>query len=265
MPFKLNESVDRLEFERHHNTEDQYIEELRERGLILDIDNVTVDAEQLVLRTFQCNTDYCVKCKGTGSAKEFKGSCCTDLQVDMTRPEVDKIVEMGKLARAKLNLPKSHPLSEIVDRILGHRITEISDENELHLIHRRNERCVMSWMEGDTLRCSINTLCDRLGLDLIEFKPDPCFLFPLHYTEYRKGAYLVSLLTKETESWIEQHSIVGRLRCLSKPEPGAPPAYVSLRYELEYIFGKKFYRELARQAKPILAEFADAASRNGSG
>ena len=264
MPYKLNDTVDRLEFERHHNTEDQYIEELRERDLILDVDNVTVDAEQLVLRTFQCSTDYCVKCKGSGSAKEFKGSCCTDLQVDMTQPEVDKLIEMAKLAREKLNLAKSDPLNEIVGRILGHRITEISEDNELHLIHRRNERCVMAWMEGDTLRCSINTLCDRLGLDLTEYKSDPCFLFPLHYTEYRKGKYLVSLLTTETQSWIEQHASVGRLKCLKTPEPGAPPAYVSLRYELEYVFGKKFYRELARLAKPVLQRHRDGTSANGA-
>ena len=66
-------------------------------------------------------------------------------------------------------------------------------------------------------------LTAALGLDLREYKPDPCFLFPLHYSEIGRNAYLISVLSEETRYWIEQHQTVGKLRCLRAPQPGSPP------------------------------------------
>lgn len=264
MPYKMNQLVDEREFRRHNAKERNYMKGLRERGLLIEIDNIAVDAEQLVLRTFQCNSDYCVRCTGNGGAKQFAGSCCTDLQVDLTADEKQKLLEMAKLARRKLNLNRTDPLNEIVDRVLRDRFTEIDeDDGELSLLHRKSGRCVLSWMDGGTLRCSINTLTDRLGISLTEYKPDPCYLFPLHYSEFDKGHYILSVLSSDTRDWIDQHACVGKLKCLRVPEPGAPPAHVFLRGEIEHLLGKKFYRELDRLAQPILEDYFGKVATNG--
>lgn len=261
MAYKINPVVDEAEYDRHHNQERFYADMLRERGLLLELDNILVDAEQLVLRTFQCNTNYCVRCTGSGKGKTFRGSCCTDLQVDVTVKEKQKLFQLAKMAEAKLTLGPKDPLRRVVDDILADRIIELNDEHELVLEHKKNEACIMSWMDGSTLRCSINSLCTELDLDLTEYKPDPCFLFPLHYGQVGANDFLLSVLCTETRDWIGQHAIVGKLACLRKPEPGSPPAYEFLRGEIEYVFGKRFYRDLDMAARPILKEYC----MNGTG
>jgi hypothetical protein len=266
MQYQVSQRVDELEFRRHHTREVHYIGELREKELLLEIDNVAVDAEQLVLRTFQCNTNYCVKCSGMNGTKEYKGSCCTDLSVDLTDPEKEKLVEMARLAKQRLRFEPRDPIGRIVELLLMDEFSETNDEHEDVLRHRSDGRCIMSWIEEGTLRCSINTLCHRLGLSVEEFKPDPCYLFPLHYSEYSRNRFLLSILCEETRYWIGQHACVGKLACLRKPEKGAPPAYVYLRGEIEHIFGKQFYLELDRQAQPILENYsAEKVAVNGKG
>lgn len=265
MPFRLNPIVDQGEFDRHNNTEQYYMDQLRKKGLLLEIDNVFADAEQLILRTFQCNTNYCIRCTGHGADMEYKGSCCTDLSVDLTRHEMDKLKDMAEQAKAKLDFDETNPVGKIVDRVLAGKVTEVNEDHELVFLHKNNGTCAMSWFDpSGQFRCAINTLCMELDLSIPEYKPDPCFLFPLHYTEIGKGTYLLSMLTEETRSWIDQHAVVGKLRCLRKPEPGSPPAYTFLRGELEYVFGKEFYKILDELAQPILERHFSAAATNGA-
>lgn len=264
MPYSVNRSVDQIEFARHHTKEQFYMSELRKRGMLIEIENVFVDAEQLVLRTFLCDTNYCVKCTNGGSSKTYKGSCCTDLAVDITPPEKEKLVEMAKLAKEKLTFAANDPIRRVVENVLNDKISEVNEEHEEVLLHHPTGRCIMSWLDGDTLRCSINTLCSRLDLQLTEFKPDPCYLFPLHYSEFAEGQYLVSVLSTESRYWIAQHACVGKLRCLSRPAPGAPPAYIFLRGEIEYLLGKRFYRALDALAQPILERYHADSTTNGT-
>lgn len=252
MAFRINPVVKENDFQRHNTTERRYVADLEERDLLLKIDNIAVDAEQLVLRTFQCNTGYCVRCKGRASNMEYVGSCCTDLSVDVSKAEVAGFVELAKMAKKKLKFDKSDPVRQNIERILDDKITEENEDFELELKHKRNGSCVMSWIDKTgQLRCSINTMVDRLGLKIEDYKAVPCYLFPLHYAEFGDD-YILTVLSEETRFWIEQHRDVAKLRCLRLPEPDSPPAYQFLRYEIEYLLGKRFYRELDRMAKPIL-------------
>lgn len=258
MTYRINRVVRDADYIRHSVQERKYLDDLRSRGLLLEIDNILLDAEQLVLRTFQCNTNYCVRCTGSGSSLHYKGSCCTDLMVDITESEKRKLTELARKARGKVDFGPSHPVTKIVDRVLEDRYTEINESNEEELLHRRNGGCIMSWMDpSGQFRCSINTLVNELGLDIKEYKPGPCYLFPLHYAEFGADQYIVTVLSEETRFWIEQHRCVGQLRCLRRPEPGSPPAYQFLRGEIEFLLGAGFYRELDRQARPILTRFLD--------
>lgn len=264
MPYRVNRVIDKGEYERHHPAVRHYIESLRERGLLIEMDNVFVDADQLGLRTFQCNSGYCVKCSGEGAGRSFKGSCCTDLQVDIIEAERDKIVELAGMARERLEFKGNDPLKRIVDRALKGEIAEVNEAHELIFRHKKDGTCVMAWTDpAGKLYCGINSLAWKLGVPLEEYKPSPCYLFPLHYCEWDQGKILVSLLTEETRYWAGHHQQVTRLRCLKKPEPGAPPAYVSLKGEIELCFGKKFFAELEARIKPIMErEFARASEEN---
>lgn len=253
MEFRINTLLADDEFKRHQAPARHYLEALREKNLLIEIGNVMVDAEQLVLRTFQCDTGYCVKCSGPGAKAQYKGSCCTDLQVDITPYEAEKVEELARLAQEKLDLNARDPVGAVVESILKGKAFGINDDKELAFKHKKNGACAMSWIEGEgALRCTINTLCMRLGLPIEEFKPAPCFLFPLHYCEIERNKYILSILSEETRYWIEQHRDVTKLRCLSRPQPGSPSAYVFLRAEIERLFSKRFYKELDEHARPIL-------------
>jgi hypothetical protein len=48
------------------------------------------------------------------------------------------------------------------------------------------------------------------------------------------------------------------MRCLRKPQRGAPPAVIALKGEIITCFGEPFYRALATAAAPFLEEAGDA-------
>lgn len=257
MPFKLNSYVSEQNHLRCHATERQYMADLEKRGLLLRIDNMLVDAEQLAQRTFQCDSGYCLRCSVSDSgASKYKGSCCTDLQVDITEEEADRVRELGRMARAELKLAPSDPLSKVVDRLVRDDFTERSPKHDLIFKHLPSGRCALSWMTpGGSLRCGINSLCMALERPLVEFKPDPCYLFPLHYAEPIPGQFFITLVTAETYQAIGADAYVTKLRCLARPQPGSPLAYTFLRNEITHCFGAEFYErmEAGLHALPALA------------
>ena len=253
MPYRLNASVDEQNHHRCHFPENHYIDDLDRRGMLIRVDNVLVDAEQLILRTFECDTDWCVRCKGTGAEKKFKGSCCTDLEVDLTRHEVELLEQLGEMA-AQLKIKPSDPIAQAIRRLQKKKFTFLTDEKkELALRQTPHERCMLSWITRDGhYRCIVNTLCDRLGLPIDKYKPDPCFHFPFHYVEHEPGIYFMTTICKETYAWIGADKYVSKLRCLRQPKPGAPPAFRFLKYEIIHCFGEQLYNRLEAAAKPFL-------------
>jgi hypothetical protein len=178
------------------------------------------------------------------------------LQVDLTEREIGKLEELARRADEELKFKSTDPVRKIVDKVLAGKVTTETEEHELILRHKKNGSCAMSWMDDGQLRCSINTLCHRLGAPIQEFKPSPCYVFPIHYDEFTPGHFVLSVLSEETRFWIQQHESVAKLRCLRKPEPGAPSAYIALRGEIEYLLGPDFYLELDRHARKILQDRA---------
>ncbi len=253
MPYQINPSVMQENHRRAHAPEMHYVARLRERGLLVEIDNVVVDAEQLVLRSFACDSSWCLRCTGEGGARRYKGSCCTDLQVDVTENEVERLRELGRLADQRLSLTASDPMSLVLRRIREDKFTEVVDRGDLTLRHLSSGRCALSWIDGGHLHCAINTLCARLGADLTYFKPEPCFLFPLHYVEFEPGRLFFTLISAETREYIGADVHTSRMRCLRRPHPDAPPAYQFLRGELTLCLGEEFYERFAAAAEPILA------------
>lgn len=255
MSFEINSYVERQNHFRCHAAERHYMEDLDSRGMLLTIDNVSFDTEQLLLRTFQCDTAWCMRCKKSDGKNKYKGSCCTDLQVDITAEEVARIQELGRLAQKKLKFSKTDPVGKIANRMTKGSFTEVTDQGELAFRHLPSSRCSLSWLAADgRLMCGINSLCYAMDVPLSRFKPDPCLLFPLHYVEHEPGKFFLTLISKETYKWIGADEYVSKLRCLRKPAPGSPPAYAFLRDEIIHCFNADLYERLEEAAVTILNE-----------
>lgn len=253
MTYQIDRFVDEQNHYRCHGPEQYYVDQLEARGLLVQLKNVAVDAEQLILRAFQCDSRWCLRCAGEGAKKKYKGACCTDLEVDLTPDELERIRKLGVLARERLTLSPRDPLADVVKRMESGKFTSTTDKGERALEHLRTGRCPLSWMERDgTLRCGINSLCLKMELPLENYKPDPCILFPLHYVQYRPGQFLLTVICDENYQYIGADAYVAKLRCLRKPQPDAPPAFVWLKQEIIHCFGEDLYAALEQAAEPIL-------------
>lgn len=253
MAYKINRYVHEQNHYRFHTPERHYIQELEARGGLIRLDNVAVDAEQLVQRAFVCATHWCLRTVEEDGTRHYKGSCCTDLEVNVTPEETERLRQLGRIALEKLTFTPRDPLGEIARRLAEGRFTELTDCGETAFGHLRNGRCPLGIITRQgTLKCAINCLCQSLELPLTEYKPDPCFLFPLHYVEYAPGQFFVTVVCEQSHRAVGADTFVARLRCLRKPQPGAPPAFIALKYELIHCFGADFYRALAAAALPIL-------------
>ncbi|MCE5230927.1 hypothetical protein LLG95_15220 [bacterium] len=254
MPYKINAFMLDENHRRAHAPENYYLDRLRREGNLIEIDNIQIDAEQLVLRSFQCDTTWCVRSSGEPASRQFKGSCCTDLQVDVTEHESARLRELASIAEERLSLGIGDPMLPIVRRLRDGKFTERLDRGDVAFRHLTSSRCALSWLTtAGVLRCGINTLCDRLGLPLEQYKPEPCYLFPLHYVEAEQGKYFFTLISSETYEFIGADHHTAHLKCLRKPKPGSPPAYQSLRFELILCLGEKFYEQLEEAAAEFLA------------
>src|SRR4051812_39375009 len=114
MTFKLNPYIDEQNHHRCHTSEARYMKQLDSRGMLLRIGNTLVDAEQMILRTFQCDSGYCTKCSNNSGKTKFKGSCCSDLEVDITEEELRRLRLLGAMAKEKLRLTAGDQLNAVV-------------------------------------------------------------------------------------------------------------------------------------------------------
>lgn len=259
MTYQINPYVKEQNHHRFHAAEQHYINQLESRGGLIRLANVAVDAEQLVLRAFRCDSRWCLRTVEKEGVKTLKGCCCTDLEVDVTETEIGRLRELGRKALEQLTFAARDPLGDIARRMSEGNITEVTDHGDLAFIHMKSRRCPLGWVAKDgSLRCGINALCDTLKLPLNYYKPDPCFLFPLHYVEYKPGLYFMTVVSKESHKAVGADAYVTRLRCLSKPAPGWPPALVSLKWEIVQCLGEEFYRALAAAARPMLEKAGQA-------
>lgn len=266
MPYRIHEFMLDENHRRAHAPEIHYLDLLRQRGRLIEIENIQIDAEQLILRSFQCDTAWCVRASGEPASRQFKGSCCTDLQVDVTTHEAAKLRELAVIAEERLSMGIGDPLLPVVRRLRDDKFIERVDRGDIAFRHLGSARCSLSWLTtAGVLRCGINTLCEKLQLPLQEFKPEPCYLFPLHYVEADPGRYFFTLITNDTYEYIGADRHTAFLKCLRKPKPGSPPAYQSLKYEITLCLGEEFYEKLEQAAAEFLETKTGSRARSAVG
>ncbi|MCX7047214.1 MAG: hypothetical protein NTX50_17215, partial [Candidatus Sumerlaeota bacterium] len=209
----------------------------------LDIGNILVDKPQLVTRRFSCDTCHCVHALKNGKRK---GSCCTDLEVDLTPNEIHDVRRLALLYLKSPIAQVAAPECIIARRILQTNdwLNE-SDCGEPCLAHTKERICSLGYLDADgRLLCALNAMTAALGEPLPKWKMMTCYVFPLHYVEYQNDKYLLTILCRENYQYLGADVDVARLRCLAQPQPDAPPAYQSLQGEIEFLLGAAFYLKL---------------------
>lgn len=253
MAYQVNPYIKEQNHRRFHAAERNYIAQLEARGGLIRLENIDVDAEQLVLRAFRCDSRHCLRQVEKDGAKHLKGCCCTDLQVDVTETELERVRELGRLALEKLKFAARDPQGEIARRMADGKLYEVTEGGDTAFIHMKSGRCPLGFLTREgALYCGINALCRQLELPLAHYKPEPCIMFPLHFVEHLPGRYFVTVVCEETWKVIGSSKIVANLRCLRKPQADAPPAILSLKYEIIAAFGEELYKALAAAAAPYL-------------
>lgn len=222
-----------------------YVRGLIDDGDAIEIDNVVVDARELIERRFICDTLHCLRVKKND---RLRGSCCTDLEVNLTPNEIQHLKDV---AERYLDSPAAQTggmAGQIARRIIeGDKVIDINHLGEKRLTHNKKKVCSLGFIDDDgRLLCALNAFADGIGEELPLVKLPTCYLFPLHYVEYEKGRFLLTLISEANYESLEGAYEVARLRCARKPPKDAPRAYESLRGEIEFTLGKSFYRRMLK-------------------
>ena len=233
-----------------------HVEQLAERDELLVIDNVAVDARNLVHRRFACDTRHCVRVESRSGRPWFCGSCCTDLVVEIPDPELDRLENLAKAYLRRFRNGQ-RPVRVVAQKIREGDILALSQKDEPLLDDLRTNRCILSYLDRQgVLHCAINTMVEALGFRIEDYKPDTCFVFPLHYVDYEPDRWFVTMISRRNYRPLGVARETASVRCLSRPIRSAPPAYVSLRRELEHLWGKRFWQQLDRRARQLLGKDA---------
>jgi hypothetical protein len=257
MAFKINETITNEDRVRAVLPEVAYIEKLKEMGEALFIDNVLIDAPQLIERRFICDTLHCMR--RTGKHGHCKGSCCTDLEVNITPNEVLQMRRLAKKYLASSAAAPESPEYAVAKRVMeGDGWMDQNYRGEPTITHSKKNVCSLGHVDGEgRLLCAVNAMAAALGDPIAKWKLITCYVFPLHYIEYEEGRYLLTVLCRENHESLDAAPDIGRLRCINRPPKDAPPAYESLRGEIECLFGARFYTRLAEAAKRWESELLD--------
>jgi hypothetical protein len=254
LPYQLNGDVARHDFIRSRWTETQYIETLRKRGEIIEIGNVLVDAANLVRRRFLCDTRLCLRVEQREGRPHYFGSCCTDLLVEITPPEQERLVPLAQAYLKKVsNGPKA--LVALARTIVDRDFVTHTSKNEPVLADHPTNRCILSFIPGPgRLWCGVNGMAYALKRPVRDHKPDACFAYPLHYVDFAPDRWLLTTVGRKNYRMLGAWKEAALMPCLESPRADAPPAYVFLRREIEHLWGADFWQELDRQARPMLSE-----------
>lgn len=254
MAFRLNSEVGLCDFLRARTAEKSLVETLEKAGELLWIENIAVDVPNLIHRRFRCDTGHCVRIRRRGGRRRFSGSCCTDLVVEVTPPELRRL---KTVARAYLrdvpNPPKR--IAKVARKIVDDEILTETTKNEPCLEDCRTNRCILSYVDKkDVFRCAFHAMIVALGWPVEKWKLDACFAYPLHYVDIEPDRWFLTIVTPKNYKLLGAAKEAASMPCITKPLADAPPAYIALRAELEHLWGKRFWRDLDRRAKPVLAE-----------
>lgn len=210
----------------------RYINWLKERGLLLEVDGILVDCGAMFETRFHCDTRTCASADRDSKTE----SCCTDYQVEITPEEKDRIVAhkdeiLGLLSR-------HDPARVTPDRNIED-FFKVSHSIELA---KEKGRCAFSYRNDDgDLRCGIHSLALEKGVPVASIKPLTCVFFPVVVYRFETGETLLTAISDETADLMEGEKDTA-LPCL-RMQTG-DPMFKECRMAIEAGFGEEFFQHL---------------------
>jgi hypothetical protein len=211
----------------------RYIERLRERGLLLEVDGILVDCGTMFETRFQCDTHRCAAIDRDARTE----SCCTDYEVEITPEEKARIVA------------HAGEVIELLSRYDAERVTpardigEFFEESHSIVLAKERGRCAFSYRAANgQLRCGLHSLALEKEVPISSIKPMTCVFFPVVVYRFENGDTLLTAISDETADLMEGEKDT-QLPCL-RMQMG-DPMFIECRTAIETGFGKPFYERLA--------------------
>jgi Fe-S-cluster containining protein len=219
----------------------RFVSGLKERGQLVDVAGVMVDARALFATRFCCDSKTCAMV----DRPEGVESCCEEYFVEVTLAERDRITRRG--AEVVEFLSRKDPARVKPDRDIS---SFFDDRNTIELLKEDN-RCVFSYRdEAGQLWCGLHSLAMEKGWPIESIKPTTCILFPLVVFRFENGEMLLTATSEEVERMFANPKESLKLPCLLKQ--AGDPMYVECRSAIETAFGKPFYARLESAARDFL-------------
>lgn len=241
---RLKQLVDDWMVESYHAPWRSYIKLKQDRGELVAVGNVLVDASNIFLKPFTCDSCVC----SPGLRPRGKQSCCAELEASVTQGEMDGIRKHFDKVDAVLR--RQDPAWARRPRTFE-QCLEPQPDFTLQLAKRAG-RCVFSYHgPKDQLWCAVHTAGMEEGLDVFRLKPRLCSIFPLLLQELEDDTYLLSLLDEQNGSLIGFTSYK-ELPCLHGTKTfGAkgPPTYLDFVGTLTGCFSRRFVEQLDAAAR----------------
>lgn len=207
---------------------DTWLLQRMSRGEVADVGGVLVDRAVLRQR-FACVPDRCAPGPGRGGNR----SCCADALVSLSRAEDRRLgARADLLPWLQAREPRLAPC---------HGPGFYRDEGELA---RPGGRCVFSQIdEQGRIRCRLHAYARSARVERSQLQPISCQLFPLIVVDCGRGRVLLTVVASHTRRLVGAHP-VHRYPCLS--DASLPPLHVSMRRDLDWVFGRGFAKALSR-------------------
>jgi hypothetical protein len=233
----------------------RYVDIQRERGHMIAIGQVDVDLETLAGRNFLCDRHRCIQWTPHDQKADARplidNSCCASYSVPVGDIDRRKLAEI--LPLVKKRLAKTHPLN--VDATAApYRIDE--DDFSFVMNEYPSGACQFVLYEKGMTTCSIHKTCLEEGLNVWEYKPLGCSLWPLALVDYedenKKERYLLTIYSTATKSLFDSADDAhddGNFACLMDNDEKYEPLYKSCEGVLKFTLGDSFYKQLDRAAR----------------
>lgn len=219
----------------------RYIDSLRGRGLLVDVDGILVDCEAMFRTRFHCDTRTCA---GIDRDPETE-SCCTDYEVEITPEEKERIVAN---ADAVLELLSRYD----AQRVNAQRsISEFFEESHSISLAKEKGRCVFSYRDSEgRLRCGLHSLALEKNVPVASIKPLTCVFFPVVVYRFENGDTLLTAISRDTAGLMEGAKDT-QLPCLRIQK--GDPMFMECRTAIETGFGSTFFAHLTSAAEQFAA------------
>ncbi len=225
----------------------KYVEHLKGRGELLQIDAVDVDVPQIVRRHFICDSQRCVQWSGTTPL--IDRGCCCRYEVPLTAR--DKEVVLAHLDAVRPNLPEGH-------RLIDPEVDPFKQDDDfgVAMVHDNPVGgCQFNMYIDGRCRCALHMTALEHGENPHEWKPLACSLWPLAINAYDdddgQERYLLTVYCEDNAELFDETE-EEPFACIVDQSESYPYTYLAEQGTLEHLFGAAWWAKLDSAARELL-------------